>query len=227
MKDIAIYGAGGFGREVAMLVEQINQHTPSWNLTGFYDDGLVAGTAVYGYKVLGGLPDLNNTGKELSLVIGIADPEIKKKIITQISNPYISYPVLFHPTALAGQKDVRIGEGSIITAGAILTVNIHIGVHVIINLSCTIGHDAVIGDYSSLMPAVNISGEVEIGEGVFIGTGANIINQLKVGAATIIGAGAVVTESLPAHCTAVGVPAKPIKFHQPQSKVTNLGKDFK
>lgn len=63
------------------------------------------------------------------------------------------------------------------------------------------------------MPSVNISGEVEIGEAVYVGTGAKIINQLKIGDNTIIGAGAVVAKDLPANCTAVGVPAKVIKFH--------------
>ena len=64
------------------------------------------------------------------------------------------------------------------------------------------------------MPTVNISGEVTIGEGVYVGTGAKIINQLEIGKNTIVGAGAVVAKSLPADCTAVGVPAKPIKYHK-------------
>lgn len=64
------------------------------------------------------------------------------------------------------------------------------------------------------MPLVNISGEVKIGEGVYVGTGAKIINQLEIGDYTIVGAGAVVSKTLPAKCTAVGVPAKPIKFHE-------------
>ena len=63
------------------------------------------------------------------------------------------------------------------------------------------------------MPSVNISGEVDINQSVYVGTGAKIINQLSIGENTIVGAGAVVAKSLPANCTAVGIPAKPIKFH--------------
>jgi acetyltransferase-like isoleucine patch superfamily enzyme len=81
-------------------------------------------------------------------------------------------------------------------------------------LSCTVGHDTIIEDYSSFMPSVNISGEVKIGNSVFVGTGSKIINQVEIGKFTIIGAGAVVTRSIPANCTAVGVPAKPIIFHE-------------
>ena len=94
-----------------------------------------------------------------------------------------------------------------------VTTNVLIKDFVILNLQCTVGHDTVIEDYASFMPSVNISGEVTIGEGVYVGTGTKIINQLEIGDNTIVGAGAVVAKSLPAHCTAVGVPAKPIKFH--------------
>ena len=112
-----------------------------------------------------------------------------------------------------GKSNVLVGEGSIICAGTILTTDIKIGRHVILNLCCTVGHDSLIGDFCSFMPAVNISGEVNIGEGVYVGTGAKIINQLEIGEETIVGAGAVVAKSLPAKCTAVGIPAKPIRFN--------------
>jgi serine acetyltransferase len=78
---------------------------------------------------------------------------------------------------------------------------------------CTIGHDTVINNFASLMPSVNISGNVVIHEKVYVGTGAKVINQLEIGQSTIIGAGAVVSKSLPEFCTAVGIPGKPIKFH--------------
>ena len=122
--------------------------------------------------------------------------------------------MLIHPTAITGSKDGRLGEGSIITAGSNITVNTRIGGHDIINLACTIGHYAIIEDYCFLKPAVNVSGSVENEEGVFIGTGANVINNLKIGVGTVVGAGAVVTKSLPANSTAVGVPAKPINFRE-------------
>ena len=83
----------------------------------------------------------------------------------------------------------------------------------ILNLACTVGHDTKIGSYSSFMPAVNISGEVNVGTHVYCGTGVKIINQINIGDGTIVGAGALVYKNLPSHCTAVGFPAKPIKFH--------------
>lgn len=212
---IAIYGAGGFGREVAMLIEQINSANDSWEFVGFFDDGIEKGKVINDFPVLGGISELNDVTYPLGVVIAIGNPITKKMIHDSIrENKNVFYPTLIHPNVLMGKdKFLKIGEGCIICAGNIITVNIEIGSHVILNLSCTVGHDTIIKDYASFMPTVNISGEVVIHECVYVGTGAKIINQLEIGKETIIGAGAVVSKSLPEKCTAVGIPAKAIKFH--------------
>ena len=213
LKKIAVFGKGGFGREVQMLIEQINANQPEWEFIGFFDDAFEPGEKVNGADCLGGIDELNTYESPLNLVLAIGSPKAKEAIISKITNPLIEYPVLIHPNVQLGSSEwLKIGEGSIITAGCIITVNIEIGKHVILNLSCTVGHDTVIGDYCSFMPTVNISGEVVLEKGVYVGTGAKIINQLSIGSNTTVGAGAVVAKTLPANCIAVGVPAKPIKF---------------
>lgn len=215
MKDIAIYGAGGFGREVVCLIDAINKDSPTWNLIGFFDDNIIKGTIINDIPVLGGEEDISNWNKDLYLVLAIGSPEIKKSIFMKISNPKIFYPTLIHPSVLLGnRKFIEIGKGCIVCAGVIFTVNIKVGDFVIFNLDCTVGHDSVIGNYSSFMPTVNVSGEVTVGEEVYVGTGVKIINHLSIGEKVIIGAGAVVAKSLPSCCTAVGIPAKPIKYHE-------------
>ncbi len=215
MKKIAIIGAGGFGREVQMLIEQINEIEKQFEFIGFYDDGFKKGMQINGFPILGGIKDINNIDFQLSIVSAIGEPKLKEKLLNLISNDNINYPILIHPNVVIGNKEfVNIGEGSIITAGVVITVNINVGKHVILNLCCTVGHDTNIGDYSSFMPSVNISGEVEIHKAVYVGTGAKIINQLEIGEYTIVGAGAVVAKTLPSKCTAVGIPAKVKKFHQ-------------
>ncbi len=212
MKKIAIYGSGGFGREVQMLINDINKINPTYKIIGYIDDNKKVGDMVNGIPVLGGKDYLNSVSEPICITIAIGSPDIKKSIVKYISNKYISFPTLIHPTCIIGDESItKIGEGCIICAGNIITTNIIIGDFVILNLMCTVGHDTAIRNYCSFMPSVNISGEVEIGEQVYVGTGAKIINQLKIEKNVIIGAGAVVTASLPANCTAVGVPARVIK----------------
>lgn len=213
MKKIAIVGAGGFGREVKMLIDQINLVHMEYELIGFYDDKVYSGL-INGVPYLGAIEDIAHVDFPLALAVSVAEPHAKRKIVNSITNPLVDFPNLIHPSVLVGHDEVVLGRGNIICAGVIITVNIEIGNFVILNLGCTVGHDTKVLDYCSFMPSVNISGEVLIEEGVYGGTGSKIINQLTVGSYTIIGAGAVVSKTLPPKCTAVGIPAKPIKFHE-------------
>lgn len=211
MKDIAIFGAGGFGREVMTLIQNINQVEEIWNIIGFFDDGVPVDTLVHGLPVLGGVSKMNEWKTPLSVAVAIGTPRIKKSVLNKIDNPLIDFPALVHPSVIIGDKNyVSLGKGCIICANSVLTCDISVGDFVILNLACTVGHDAIVGSYSAFMPTCNISGEVVIGEGVYCGTGVNIINQTSIGSDTIVDAGAVVTKPLPANCTAVGVPAKAV-----------------
>ena len=211
MERIAIVSSGGFAREVLTLINSINEQDHRFEFVGFIDND--QSRTVHGYPIIGSDEDVNNTQEPLSVVIAVGEPRLKARIREKYANPLISFPSLIHPAAIIADDSVEIGEGCIICACCIITVDVKIQSFVTLNLQCTVGHDTVIGEYSSFMPSVNISGEVSIGRAVYVGTGAKIINQVNLGENTIVGAGAVVTKSLPANCTAVGVPAKPISFH--------------
>lgn len=211
MERIAIVGSGGFAREVLTLIEDINRQCATYEIVGFIDAD--TSRVIHGYPVFGSDEQVNNTTEPISVILAVGEPYLKRKIRNKYTNPLVNFPTIIHPSVLIGDKNtVAIGDGCIICAGCILTTDIVIKDYVTLNLMCTVGHDTEISNFCSFMPSVNISGEVNIEEGVYVGTGAKIINQLVIGKSTIVGAGAVVAKSLPADCTAVGVPAKPIKY---------------
>jgi sugar O-acyltransferase (sialic acid O-acetyltransferase NeuD family) len=216
MNKIAIFGAGGFGREVKSLIEDINKslaQKDKYIIVGFYDDNVEKATLIHNLTVLGGIKELNEIDSPLSLALAVGDPKTKKIILDKINNNNILYPNLIHPSVIKSNNNVELGKGNIIAANNLLTCDILIKDFVILNLSCTVGHDTIIGSYCSFMPSVNVSGEVVVEEQVYVGTGATIINQVIIKKNTLVGAGALVSKSLPENCTAVGVPAKPIKFN--------------
>lgn len=216
MKDLYIIGAGGFGREVAWLAERINHRKKEWNIKGFIDDNAqLHGRMEGGYPVLGGIEYFDEVeDPEAWVVCAVGASVVRKKIIEKLGNKKnIHFATLIDPSALVSKRLI-IGEGSIICAGTIVTVDIEIGSHVIVNLDCTIGHDAKIRDFVTIYPSVNVSGLVTIEEQTELGTGTQIIQGKTIGKETIVGAGSVVVKDLPEKCTAVGSPAKPIKYRE-------------
>lgn len=208
MKPIAIYGAGGLGREILILIKQMNAQNSQWEPVGFFDDNVPKGTLVHGLPVLGGMDVLNNYNTELAVALAIGSPATKKYLVEKVSNSHITFPNLVHPSVqMFDYQKIKISRGCIITAGNILTADIDIDDFVLLNLACTVGHDVKIGRYCSVMPGVNISGGITCEEGVYLGTGAKLINPITVWKFATIGAGAVVISNVPADTTFMGVPA--------------------
>ena len=212
MKDLIIFGASGFGREVAWAVERINKVSPTWNLLGFMDDDdSIQGTEINGYKVLGKIGDIKKY-PDAYYVCAVGASRVREKIVNNMReiNPDIKFGIVIDPSVEMSDL-VTIGEGTIICANTIITVNISIGNHVIVNLDCTVAHDAILKNFVTLYPSVNVSGITEIGHAVELGTGTQIIQGKKIGDYVIVGAGAVVIKDIDKPGTYVGVPIKKVK----------------
>jgi sugar O-acyltransferase (sialic acid O-acetyltransferase NeuD family) len=212
MQDLVIIGAGGFAREVLDVVDAMNAATPTFNVAGFrveseyYEEG----TVIHEVPIAGDLSWLEGRGDSVQVVVGIGDPAARRRIVARTDELGIRGAVLVHPQAVT-TRWLQLGEGSIVTAGCVLTNEITLGRHVHVNLCCTIGHDTVIGDFATFAPGICVSGNVITGEGAFVGTGVNIMEKVFVGEWSRVGAGSVVIKDIPANTTAVGTPAKVVR----------------
>jgi len=214
MKDIAIFGAGGFGREVACLINRINKETPTWNLIGFFDDNeKLKGTRNEYGDILGGIHELNSWNTPIDMAIAIGSPRIVKKIVENISNDKVNFPNIFAPTTIfLDENNISFGKGNIVASCCHFSCNVKIGDFNVFNSYITIGHDVTIGSYNSLMPGVRISGEITIGEENFFGCDSVVLQQLKVGNQTTIGANSTVVKKTKDGYTYIGNPAKKMEL---------------
>ncbi|GAB3831893.1 acetyltransferase [Hymenobacter jeollabukensis] len=214
VRPLVIVGAGGLGREVLMLVRQLNEVELRWNVLGFYDDQRPPHDRVHELPWLGTIEELNAHPEPVFVAVAIGNSRQRAAVVARLSGPQLHFATLVHPSVLLRPYQfVQLGAGCIVTQGCIFTCDIRLGRHVLLNLGCTIGHDAVLEDFCSLMPHANVGGEAYLETEAYLGTNATVINQVRVGARCIVGAGAVAVRDLPADCTAVGVPAQVIKYH--------------
>ena len=210
MKDIVIYGAGGFGREIACLLRLINEKGGQWNLIGFLDDN----ETIWGSKneygtVLGGSEWLNKYEKELACAIAVGSPNAVHAIVGKINNPKVSFPNLYAPTVTFLDKDsLQIGQGNIFCSNCFISCNVKVGNFNLFNGYIPIGHDAVIGDYNVVMPSCNISGGVTLGECNFLGVQSVVLQYVKIGNNTRISANSVIMRKTKDGFLYIGNPAK-------------------
>ena len=194
MKDLAIFGAGGLGKEVACLIKRINEQAPTWRLIGFFDDNPdLKGTMVSHFgPCLGTMEDLNRYPQELAVVIAIGNPQVVKQVVGKIQNPLIAYPNLIHPSFVVTDPETfQMGQGNIIQANCTVTVDVKMGDFNILNGSVCLAHDTQVGSYNMLMPGVRISGGVTIGDENFFGVYAVVLQQLTIGHRIRLGAGSI------------------------------------
>ena len=200
-----IIGAGGFGRELLDIVEVIG--SAEHRFIGFLDDGVRDQDLVSARSavVLGPVATLAEIDAEY--LIGISNPGVRRQIDNFARSLGRIAPVVIHPAATIGSL-VRLGPGTVVCAHASLTSNITVGRHCQINPQSTIGHDAVLEDFVTILPGCNISGNVYLEAGSTMGTNSSVIQGRRIGARATIGAGAVVVRDIPPGVTAAGVPAR-------------------
>ncbi len=209
-EKLCIIGSSGFSREVLDVGATVGYRDFLFADSSSHDEELL------GFKVVDDEPATIARLAEdgWAFAIGIGNPRIRKKVADKMAGRL--FPALIHPSASFGYKQQAEAEkvpGLFVGAGVRVTNSIRIGAHCLLNLNVTVGHDSILDDYCAAMPGVNISGNVHLEEGVYLGTGSAVIHggndaKLVVGAYSTIGAGAVVVRDVEPGVTAVGVPAK-------------------
>jgi len=208
MRELVIIGAGGLGREIAWVAQEIAEYE-NLEVLGFIDDNKsLWDSEINGLRVLGGRDWLR--GREnVYAVLGIGDPRVKREVVGHLGR-YVRWATLIHPNAHVSQFN-HFGEGTVVFPGSAVTTNVKTGEHALIYLGCTVGHEVIIGNYVTLLPGCNVGGSTCIKDGVLVGSGSNIIQGMKVGAWSKVGAGAVVINDVPSESTVVGVPAEVVR----------------
>lgn len=189
MKKIVIVGAGGFGLEVAWVIERINGVKATFELVGFCDDapGKQSG-ALGGYPLLGRLDGVVEKLEATGFFCAIGNNHVRQEVLAQGRRLGLEPVSILDPEAVIA-ADVEIGKGSYVGIRSVVSVGTTLGEGVLVNHQVCVGHDVKVGDFAQLCPGVCVSGGCEIGEGALLGTLAGTIPLKRVGAWATVGAG--------------------------------------
>lgn len=203
-----IIGAGSVGGHLAI---NFDSYSNDFELSGFFDDDLdKIGSIQYGYKVLGPIPDVLAI-ENAAVVIGIALPKIKRKILNRLSeNQSLKYPTFIHRNAWIS-SGVKVGRGCIVYPGNCINYGSELEDFVVLNMNCSLGHHTKVGKFSSFAPGVSTGGHTVIGRKVDIGIGACTIQQVVVGPNSVVGGQSMVIRDVQKDTRVAGVPAKQVK----------------
>lgn len=208
MEDIVLIGYGGHAKSVADCIERSHK----FRIAGYTEFALQDSR----YEYLGTDEELEklyqNGIQNAAICVGyLGKGNLREKLYQKLKKIGYNLPVILDPSAIVSDMAV-LGEGSFVGKGAIVDSGAKIGKVCIINTMSLVEHDCVIEDFVHLAVGAVLCGGVLVGRSAFIGAGATVLQGRRIGKGSIIGAGAVVTLDIPENCTAVGIPAKPIKY---------------
>ncbi len=208
MRKIVILGAGGFGREVAWVVERINAARPTYDLLGFCDDAEDKREGTCGtYPLLGPISLVKARFVTVGFFCAIGNNRARQAVTLRAVAAGLEPVTLVDPTA-AIAPGVEIGKGSYVGIGSIVSVGAKTGEGVLINHQVCVGHDVTLGDYVQLCPGVCVSGGCTVGEGVLFGTLAGTIPRKKIGAWSTVGAGTMALRDVEESATVIRLPVR-------------------
>lgn len=210
MKKIVLIGAGGFGREVATIIELYNRNVEKrYELLGFLDDNecFHAGSTINGYPWLGKTEWILEHKDEVVCNCTIGNAKVKGKIQRELMEKGVTFETIIAMLSYVAPY-TEVGPGCVFYGSVMISTNCKIGAGVVMNQGVTIGHDCVIGDYTTIMPGTGISGNCTVGDEVSIGGHAFVIPSKKIGDGATVAAGSIVFSNVKAGTTVLGNPAK-------------------
>lgn len=207
MKTLAILGASGHGKVVADAALS----TGLWNRVSFYDDAWPAKTVNGQHQIVGNTQTLLDLSDKPDVVVAVGNNKVRLTKQSELIANGFTVAIVVHPASVISSS-ATLALGTVVMAGAVVNADAVVGPACIVNSNAVVEHDCVLGDAVHISPGACLAGGVVVGQYSWIGIGASVIQLKRIGTNVMVGAGAAVVTDLPDGATAVGIPARIIKY---------------
>lgn len=218
MENIVLFGGGLHANVCIDIIEKESRY----KIIGIIDSIAEIGTDMFGYTVIGRQEEIITLKEKYDIKGGLitigdnyARCYVRDFILSEI--PDFKFINAIHPTVPIG-RNVKIGVGNVIMAGAIINPDTEIEDFCIINTGAQLEHNCFMGSFSHLSAGSITGGKVRIGRFSAITLNVTILDRLNIGENTVVGSGSVVLKDLPDNVLAYGNPAKIIRTRKPGEK---------
>jgi len=210
IRDIYICGAGGFGREIKMIIDQINEKKKIWNIAGFIDDSKKQNSKVIDtLKVVGDSKSLSNIKKDVDVVIPIGKTHLRENFYNKFKkNTKLKFPNIFHPSVTIEKSTLKLGKGNIFLTNSVISTCVEFGDFNIINMGAIVGHNVKLGNFTTINPNCNIGGGVTVGNHCYFGIGCSVIQYVNIPSNVKIAGNSFVMKDCESNFLYIGIPAK-------------------
>lgn len=203
---LAIYGAGGLGREIAELAINNNR----WDEVFFIDDTKENNTMVDVISTIqysSFIQKFSTSKDAIEVLIGVGEPKYREKLYSKVKKDGFKFATLVSGFSSVSNNCI-IGEGTIVSEFSTIHTNVKIGHNVMIQPHVTFGHDTIVGNHTVISSYFAPGGNLVIGNRVYIGNQSAVKESTRIGDDVIVGMGAVVYKDVDNGCVVVGNPAR-------------------
>ena len=195
---LLVYGTGGWAREILEILSLTHAFRPEAVMGGVGDPedrGSLSGVPILGRDRL---EELFRRGcrKAANAVAVTPGAFSRREIYTALKKRGFEFPNLVHPRAVL-DRDVLLGEGDLVFAGAFVGQEAVIGDDCVLNVGAVVSHQCVLGPHCHVASGAVLAGKVRLGENVLVGQGVTVYAGVRVGDGAVLQNGCHVYRDVP------------------------------
>ncbi|MCX6641474.1 MAG: NeuD/PglB/VioB family sugar acetyltransferase [bacterium] len=216
IKKVVIIGGIGNGSVIAAALDDAAKRDyGEWEVAGYLNDRLPAGSDLEGHPALGSLQKVEDYLQQgyyfIYTIFRIDGQDQRLALLESLKIPDEKLATFVHPKAYVA-PNVKLGPGCVVMPNASISSGATLGKGCLVMVNATIGHNDQIGNCCHIAAQACISSFVTLGKGVHVGLNATIRENLTLGDYSAVAMGAVLLNNVGDGEIWAGVPAKLLRL---------------